>query len=91
MSYEAWGEPDDEYISYDAAIDAGWLWPEEADDLREQLFAASWTRMVFLSCLLVSKDVQSVAFETMRAAMALSEIQPEHCPSHAKPGGDNAD
>lgn len=80
MSYEAWGEPDDEYIHYDAAIDAGWLYPEQADELHAALFAASWARMVFLACLLVSPDVQMVAFETMRAAVALSEITAEHGP-----------
>lgn len=33
MSYEAWGEPDDDYMSVDAAINDGWLAPEEAAEL----------------------------------------------------------
>jgi len=28
MSYEAWGEPDDDYMSVDQAIEAGWISPD---------------------------------------------------------------
>lgn len=28
MSYEAWGEPDDDYMSVDKAIEMGWLSPD---------------------------------------------------------------
>lgn len=73
MSYEAWGEPDDEYISYEAAIDAGWLYPEQADELYAQLFAASWSRMVFMACLVDPETAEMKGFELVRAATALAE------------------
>lgn len=29
MSYEVWGEPDDDYVSLDKLIEAGWINPED--------------------------------------------------------------
>lgn len=73
MSYEAWGEPDDEYISYEAALDAGWLTPDDADALYAERFAASWARMVMLACLVDPETPETKAFELVRAASALAE------------------
>jgi len=73
MSYEAWGEPDDEYISYEAALDAGWLTPDDAEALYAERFAASWARMVFLACLVDAETPETKAFELVRAASALAE------------------
>jgi hypothetical protein len=74
MSYEAWGEPDDEYISYEAALDAGWLTPDDADELHGKLFAASWTRMVFLACVADAGTTETRVFELARAVSALGEL-----------------
>lgn len=38
-------------VAEQVCYDAGWATPLEAYTLREELFAASWARMVFLACL----------------------------------------
>ena len=38
MSYEAWGEPDDDYFTPEQASEAGWLLPDEAEAFRAALW-----------------------------------------------------
>lgn len=49
MSWEAWGDDDDD--RYDHLLDAGWIDGDEARDLRGKLLALSWERMVIIAAI----------------------------------------